>query len=1073
MSAPRRGRRPTKIPGRTSQNNEEEAQRAGQSRRPGAPSTLHPFCAPVETLRRAFGFAPEGEATLRLPTRHNQPQPSPNLIVDWKTDSQSPLHLAAWTVKGLALPTSIALQALLNLGVFLNLEDQHEGRESDGERSTGLPRRMHVLLGDDAIYWHNAANLALEVLAAGRMVPVLAAADENETVFHARWLPVLDGPNDAMRLALLEMAMPPLCRAAVPRHPSRKDAEPEGALTPRDLLYSFLNTSVDSLARQWGRSQVPYFPGKVDDPAHRWILALFSDDPTVKAAPAQLRDLANSQRAWLRNLHVAGDSQFRIAFRLEAPGQSAAREPGLPVSPDTWTLYYLVQARDDPSLLIPAEDIWQVRGSVLNQLGRRFENPHEKLLAGLGYAARLFSPIAESLKSNRPSRLMIDTQQAYTFLRHTAPLLQEAGFGLLVPPWWNQPGARLGVRLHLKPAGEPRGDGSTAKSIMNFNNLVRFQWELSVGDTRLTRGEFNNLVALKSPLVQIRGQWVQLDAEQIEAAIRFYENQEIEGEVSLLEAIQMNQGGVAQAGGLPVGEVVSEGWLREWLERFNQDGGENAHLLNLPQPAGLNGTLRPYQRFGFSWLNFLREWGLGACLADDMGLGKTIQALALLLNIKESEGKLPGPSLLVCPTSVVTNWEREIRKFAPSLTSMVHQGKERLRGDELVKAARRTDLVLTSYALARLDADTLQRVKWLNVIVDEAQNIKNPAAKQSQAVRSFKAGFRMALTGTPVENRLSELWSIMHFLNPGYLGARQAFRSEFAMPIERYHDEQATQRLKKLVGPFILRRVKTDPRVIQDLPEKVETKVFCNLTEEQATLYQAVVQDAMNKIGSSEGMERRGLILSMLMQLKQVCNHPAQFLHQARRGEGAEELTEEDLAERSGKLERLEEMLEEIRSVGDRALLFTQFAEMGHLLFTYLNRDLGIPSLYLHGGVPPRQRDALVSRFQEEHGPSVFILSLKAGGTGLNLTRACHVFHFDRWWNPAVEDQATDRAFRIGQVRNVQVHKFVTVGTLEEKIDEMIESKKGLAQAVVGSGESLLTELSTADLREVVELRLQ
>jgi SNF2 family DNA or RNA helicase len=382
-------------------------------------------------------------------------------------------------------------------------------------------------------------------------------------------------------------------------------------------------------------------------------------------------------------------------------------------------------------------------------------------------------------------------------------------------------------------------------------------------------------------------------------------------------------------------------------------------------------------------------------------------------------------------------------------------------------AVKGKDVVLTSYPIARLDEESIQSIHWLAVILDEAQNIKNPEAKQTQAIRKIEAEFRIALTGTPVENRLSELWSIMHFLNPGYLGARKSFREHFALPIERYHDEEATRQLKQLTAPFILRRVKTDPRVISDLPEKVEMKVYCTLTEEQATLYEAVVQDAIKQIEEEEGIKRRGLVLSMMMQLKQICNHPVQYLHQAGKNGG-----EVSLEDRSGKLERLGELLEEVLAESDRALIFTQFAEMGGMLADYLPRAFGAGTQFLHGGTPAKLRDQMVKRFQEdEHAPPVFVLSLKAGGTGLNLTRANHVFHFDRWWNPAVEDQATDRAFRIGQKRNVQVHKFVTTGTLEEMIDDMIESKKGLAQAIVGSGENWITEMSTDELRKVVMLR--
>ena len=457
-----------------------------------------------------------------------------------------------------------------------------------------------------------------------------------------------------------------------------------------------------------------------------------------------------------------------------------------------------------------------------------------------------------------------------------------------------------------------------------------------------------------------------------------------------------------------------------------------------------------------------------------MGLGKTIQTIAMLLKEKELLGVMPAPILLVCPTSVVTNWEREIRRFSPSLTTLVHQGAGRMRGKDFEEAARSVDMVLTSYVLARQDIETLQSIQWLGVILDEAQNIKNPSAKQTQAVNQLKADFRVALTGTPVENRLSELWSIMQFLNPGYLGPLQAFRSQFALPIERYANQEAAQRLRKIAGPFILRRVKTDPNVIQDLPEKIEVKDYCTLTEEQATLYEAVVREAMQKVENSDGIQRRGLVLSMLMQLKQICNHPAQYLHVVRQPGGLDSLPDKrlSLAGRSGKLERLTEMLDEILIEGNRALIFTQFAEMGELLSAYLPETLATTALFLHGGTPVKNRDQMVRRFQEdEHAPPIFILSLKAGGIGLNLTRANHVFHYDRWWNPAVEDQATDRAFRIGQLRNVQVHKFVTTGTLEEMIDEMIESKKGLAESIVGGGEEWLTEMSTDELRSLVQLR--
>ncbi len=1005
--------------------------------RVGKKPKFHPFCdAPENTARTLAQIDPQAAnrqfnfITLLLPATGYGPQPSPQLLHNWELEDDDPPTLARWMVGGVWLAPVDALYLLTAL-----------------PPAEQLP--PHLAVGADMRYWQNVAHLALETLAQQKMLPVLAQADRSGSAFHARWLPVLDGPQDGPRLTRLLHTMPPLCRA---------EAEsPDQAPPPRLVLDTFLNTTTDALARLWG--QPPALSKSRREVVYKWLAALFAADPQVAGAAAQLQHLHQSHRLWWRNLHAAGDKTFRVAFRLEAPLQQSQ-----PQTQKNWQLHFLLQARDDPSLLVPAEQVWQSKGSALKTLNRRFEQPQEKLLAGLGYAARLFDPLKEGLKTAKPAGVSLSTPQAYNFLRESAPLLETSGFGVLVPPWWNKPGARLGVRLKMKSASEPGAD-IIPKSKMTFDNLVRYQWELSLGDVTLTKEEFDALVRLKSPLVQIRGQWVQLDPEQIEAAIRFWQRQIQIGEIELQEALRLGLGAAENAAGLPVEGIEAEGWLADWLARFTG----NEKLEELPPPDSLQATLRPYQRYGYSWLHFLQRWGMGACLADDMGLGKTIQTIALLLRQKEQLGALPGPVLLICPTSVVANWHKEVQRFAPPLTTMVHQGGDRLRDKQFIKQASATDMVLTSYALARRDAATLQKINWYGVVLDEAQNIKNPEAKQTRAIRQMPAQFRLALTGTPVENRLSELWSIMHFLNPGYLGSRQSFKSSFGLPIERYGDEEATRRLRQMVSPFILRRVKTDPTVIQDLPDKQELKVYCNLSEEQATLYESVVQNAMQQVEEADGMQRRGLVLSMLMQLKQVCNHPAQFLHQI--GDGSLPDVEKE-AERSGKLARLVEMLDEAVSVGDRVLIFTQFAEMGHMLKSHLQEHLGVATQFLHGGTPAGKREMMVNRFQHDaHGPPIFILSLKAGGTGLNLTRANHVFHFDRWWNPAVENQATDRAFRIGQTRNVLVHKFVCAGTMEEMIDEMIESKKALAESVVGSGENWLTELSTAELRKLVTLR--
>ena len=518
--------------------------------------------------------------------------------------------------------------------------------------------------------------------------------------------------------------------------------------------------------------------------------------------------------------------------------------------------------------------------------------------------------------------------------------------------------------------------------------------------------------------------------------------------------------GLDEVFGLPVTGVEADGLFSALLS------GELEDRIQVGvTPVGFAGELRPYQLRGVAWMALLERTGLGACLADDMGLGKTAMVLALVLDEMKSGGRgtsagpAPGPTLVVCPTSVVGNWEREAEKFVPELKVAVHHGVRRAREGGFSKKVAGADLVITSYSLLDRDRPVLESMQWSRLVLDEAQNIKNPEAKQTRAVRSLKAPRRLALTGTPVENHLGELWSIMEVLNPGLLGSASAFREHFALPIERYHEEDAAERLRALTRPFVLRRLKTDRSVITDLPEKLEMKVLCNLTREQATLYRAVVDEMLRRIDEAEGMERRGLVLSTMLRLKQVCNHPAHYL-----GDGS------TLTGRSGKLERTVAILEEVVEVDERALVFTQFAEMGSMLRSHLQQRLGCQTGFLHGGVPRRQRDAMVERFQSGEGVQVMVLSLKAGGTGLNLTAANHVVHFDRWWNPAVENQATDRAFRIGQHRNVQVRTLICAGTLEDRIDQMIEAKRELAERIVGSGEAWLTELSTAELSEVFRL---
>jgi len=1014
----------------------------------------HPHAAPPDRLRETlerlaplgtWADAPTATRVILLPSGADGPLLPPWLVPEADTgatgtEAESEPRLTPRKVTGLALDVVAALDLLVTLPLG-----------ETGERWWGADLR----------YWGLVAKLGLELLAHHKYLPGIA---ESGGQYRAVWLPVMDDPHDRARLRAMAQAMPPVCRALFApstARPSSKSGsgrsagdppEADQAPAPHALLDSFVKRLVDQAVRGWGRGRLDRRRKPPQGVAGAWWSALWDEDGQIEVPLAQRRELVrlfDAWQGWVGQLQGAAEATFRLCFRLEPP--EVDPESGQVTSPD-WALRYMLQANDDPSLLVPAEKAWSARGGTLRTLNQKFEGAQERLLAGLGLAARIFPPIMASLRTARPQSCKLTVDEAYAFLREVGPLLEGSGLGVLVPPWWNKPGARLGVRARLKADANIVGKG-----ILNLNALVQFEWELALGDELLSREEFERLAALKMPLVRVRGQWVMLQPDEIEAAIAFWEKKQ-QDQMTLRDALGMALGATQEIGGLPLHGVEASGWLDDLLRQLQ----EGEQLRELPSPRGFVGQLRPYQVLGYSWLAFLRKWGLGACLADDMGLGKTIQAIALLLREREQAEDGVGPALVICPTSVVGNWKREIVRFGPGLRVMVHHGSERAKGEDFVVAAQAHDVVISTYGLARRDADDMRQVPWSDVILDEAQNIKNPSAKQTQAVRSLPAANRVALTGTPVENRLSELWSIMQFLNPGFLGSRTGFRQAFALPIERYQDEDATERLKGLVGPFVLRRVKTDPTVIQDLPDKLEMKVYCNLTAEQTTLYEAVVKESLERVESAdeEGIQRRGVVLGALMRLKQVCNHPAQFL-----GDGS------PLPGRSGKLDRLGGMLEEALSVGDQALVFTQFAQMGHMLQAHLRSLFGVEVLFLHGGTPQKRRDRLVARFQQGRDAPIFILSLKAGGTGLNLTAANHVFHFDRWWNPAVEDQATDRAFRIGQTRDVQVHKYICAGTLEEGIDELIESKKALAESVVGAGEGWLTELSTDELRDIIRLR--
>ena len=699
--------------------------------------------------------------------------------------------------------------------------------------------------------------------------------------------------------------------------------------------------------------------------------------------------------------------------------------------------------------MLPAKMIFEESLDTITYLNKKFNNPQERLLEDLAVASKVFIPIERSLYDAVPVECTLSMEEAYSFLRESAYFLKEKGFGIIAPAWWKKP-SKLSVKL--KDKNHSTNTNIATKSTFNMDTILEYDWKVALDGNEISEKEFDKISNLKVPFIQLRGQWVQVDIHQIKTLSKMKMNKGLNGKIPVGELLRLNLSDEEIIPGISVDNVDNQEAVGHFFEKlFNLNTIEEVDI-----PQGFRGTLREYQKRGFYWLTFLRDHGIGACLADDMGLGKTIQSICLLLY--ERENKLTDkPTLIICPTSVVGNWEKEIEKFAPGLKTAIHHGNSRWSYETFSEEIHKNEVVITTYALIVRDKNLFQKEEWAGIILDEAQNIKNSSSKQSQHIKALKAEYKVALTGTPVENRLSDLWSIMDFLNSGYLYNWSTFRREFAVPIEREGDPKTSSKLRKIISPFVLRRLKTDANIIKDLPDKIETKEYAPLTKEQATLYQAVVNDCLNKIDSSEGMQRRGLIIASLTKFKQICNHPVQFLKDNGQIEG-----------RSGKLERLLEMLEVVIEEGDRSLVFTQFAEMGHILQAEIEKKLGVKTLYLHGGTSRKKREELINNFQNEtNEPMVFVLSLKAGGLGLNLTKANHVFHFDRWWNPAVENQATDRAFRIGQIKNVHVHKFICMGTLEEKIDEMLERKQKLAESIVSTNENWISEMSNEELKEL------
>jgi SNF2 family DNA or RNA helicase len=953
---------------------------------------------------------------LFLPTIDNRPMISSK--IETSNNQISDVLVKKWHIDTVALKPNQILDFLLSIDDL---------SVNDFARSSSVH------------YWIEAAKFAFELIINESYLPAMDILYKNQekTTFTGCWKAIIKAKHKT-RFQKLINEMPNNCLTFS-----------SNPLNHEEVLITFLNKTIDSFLRNKVGVFLPRkaddFQGEINDIALEWFESLFSPEKEKIGYPTTQFDVFSGMlKAWLKKAYPEVPiNPLRTCFRLEPPN--------LDMGHLSWKINFQLQAANDPSLVIPAEEIWKSTTSTLNFIEDRYENPRERLLKDLIEAGEIYSKFNDSLEKQFPTEVLLDELDAFRFLNEYSQQLEDKGFNVLLPSWWENPN-----KLNLKLNVEPFDQISNLDSVFRLNSFLKFEWEVAIGDTILTPAEFEKLSELRVPFVEIRGKWVKLDLNDVKDSIALI--QEKYRELKYQDALKLSLIEESEESNISV-SLDGSNFLENLITRVNR----TAKIQALPKPEAFIGELRPYQKVGFSWLKFLRDYGFGACLADDMGLGKTIQVIAFLLFELEEENNIRSPSLLICPTSIVGNWFKEIKRFGPSLSVLIHHGPSRQTDENLCNIVNDYDLIITTYNLANRDKHLLAEINWKNVILDEAQNIKNPRAKQTRAIKKLEGSNKIALTGTPIENRLTELWSIMDFLNPGYLGSLNNFEKDFVGSIQKTSSKHEAEKLSKLVKPFILRRLKTDSTIISDLPEKFETNIYCSLHEEQAILYEAVVKNLFKQLNQAKGIHRKGLVLSTITKLKQICNHPAQFIHDP----------ESKLKGRSCKFERLVEMLEEVLANNDKALLFTQYKKLGLMLKRFLEKEMGKEVLFLSGDTSLKKREALIERFQDQHpeSPKLLILSIKAGGVGLNLTAANHVFHIDRWWNPAVENQATDRAFRIGQEKNVLVHRFICIGTLEESIEQLINQKKMLAENIIPTGDVGLTELSVDDLRDVLSLR--
>ena len=943
------------------------------------------------------------DLSLQLPTFAGKPLPSPELQ---HVEVDETVTLQNWQVY--AYPLSAPLKAINNIH-FLCCYQAANSR-----------------IGSDFLFWYYFSQSLKQILAKDQYIPLLLSRKTGKKIeLYRRWQTVSSNYEGLIQSAIAQIPL------ACSQH-----------YQAESLLRHFAEVVINELLTAAALEMPQVFTKKVQDDFLATILLHKQSAESIAICQSLPDDFKHWQQWQQKLLGTEAQSSLQLGLQLLEANAAAI---------DQWRLVFFLSSHKDPSLKLDLDDFWVHQNHFHEMLQQQFGQAIEQqILINLAQAARIYPKLWQGMEGSEPDSVKLNLEEAFEFLKESAWILEDAGFKIIIPAWLTPKGRRR-AKVRLRSGGKSKSATASAQAYFSMETLTDYHYELAIGDETLTPEEWQQLVDAKAPLIHFRGQWMELDRENMQDMLAFMQQQnDATPELSVQELLKKL---AEEADSF---ELDVHDSLAQMLAKLS----DNSQMELIDNPEKLNAELRDYQKRGVAWLRYLENLGLNGCLADDMGLGKTMQVISLL--VLEREHAKPGPTLLIAPTSVIGNWQKEIEKFAPQLTTLIHHGSEREQNvDAFKQLCLQHDLLITSYTLARKDSKLLGALHWRRIVLDEAQNIKNPKAAQTKALLKLEADSRLALTGTPVENRLMDLWSIFNFLNPGYLGKQAQFRKTYELPVQRDNDPRQSAILKKLIQPFILRRLKTDKSIIKDLPDKIDNKIYCNLSKEQASLYEVVVQDVVTQLEEAEGIQRQGLMLSTLMKLKQICNHPMQFLQDG----------SAFTPERSHKLERISEMLEEAMAQGDSVLVFTQFTEIGEHLERYLAREKHYKTHYLHGGTSRNKRELMISDFQDpETGPAVFILSLKAGGVGITLTQANHVFHFDRWWNPAVENQATDRAFRIGQKKNVFVHKFVTLGTLEERIDQMISDKQKMADSIIGNDESWLTKLDNQAFKELIAL---